>query len=153
MLILDENKAILRRIKRYRHDPQEVEAKIEEVQRKPKYKRKPKLTDKRLLILKIVGDGSGSTIDPWLSFDRILERLAECGWPVDKKSLHFHLRPLIHLGYIEKRPKQYINGRHRRIIALTNRGRMVLKNAEQNGSLKRLSQKQFNIHYHRDPKT
>jgi hypothetical protein len=87
------------------------------------------LTDKQLLLLKIVADGSGNPSDWWLDLDQILGNLKMLGWETTKQSLQFVVRSLIRKGFIEKRSVRRRRSYHRRLLATTDVGRTALNNA------------------------
>ena len=113
------------------------------------YKRsvRHRMTDKRIVVLYFVMQGTGSLVDPWLTLDELLKKLAEFGWPIDKKSIHFHIRPLIKAGDIERRALVTKGGKARRKLAGTAAGRYVLNNYRDMGKLDDVLSKEYRIGY------
>lgn len=88
-----------------------------------------RLTDKQLLLLKVIADGSGVPSDWWLDLDQILGNLKMLGWETTKQSLQFVVRALVAKGFVEKRSVRRRRSYHRRLLATTDIGRAALNDA------------------------
>lgn len=84
------------------------------------------ITDKQLLLLYVIANGTGDLSDYWLDLDQILDRLSVLGWAVSKASLQFSVRSLIGRGLIEKRKARRRAIWMRRTVATTRKGRIAL---------------------------
>jgi hypothetical protein len=96
-----------------------------------------KLTERQLLLLKVVGEGTGRPSDWWLDLDQVLTVLHELGWDVSKPSLQFTIRPLCEMGFIERRGLRARDGTKymRRVLSITDAGRGYLNTAYNLGSV------------------
>jgi len=100
-----------------------------------------KITDKQLVLLAVVMEGTGSTIHAWLDIDQVIEKLGLLGWTVTKSALKFTIKSMVARRLIEDRVyegRQTTRGvKEKLILAGTQKGRERYEASIKSGALKR----------------